>query len=308
VPDVLHLIGESLTLFATWLSRISSPIPWPLAVGLFFLPFAAGIRTTLWFYRGTVWVVPCKYYRTTQRRRDRACRMPVLGEWHYCRHHHRARRLTDGHVVDPTLKRWQAKTRGGAVERQDIRGVGFVSLLSNRDTLLFHRGIAKRPRDVLVDAPRFRARFRSGWTAFRQLSWQSLLVIPPDPVAGVAARMPTVVRATRFALLAFGVGLFLVGLSVTADGGAQHAVQYSATASFVLAWDAMRFGIWKDPADEPRWLRAAVVDTVKALLVMFALALAGLLLSHLDHAMHRATQTPVPTPAPSATPSASPGT
>src|SRR4051812_18474077 len=108
MDDVLDLAGQGLTIFAVWLDRIS-PIPWPLVIGLLFLPFVVGLRWTVWVLRGSVWPVPCKYFHTQQARSDKPCRVVVAGEWRYCRHHRSHKRMSDGHICDPSIPRWQAR-------------------------------------------------------------------------------------------------------------------------------------------------------------------------------------------------------
>jgi hypothetical protein len=109
LPDVLNYLGQSFTILALWLQRVSSPVPWPLIVALFFLPFVAVFRTTLWIMRGTTWPVLCKYYHTQQRRFDKPCRTLVAGEWHYCRDHRRVKRMSDGHICEPSIQRWEER-------------------------------------------------------------------------------------------------------------------------------------------------------------------------------------------------------
>ncbi|WP_329079208.1 MULTISPECIES: hypothetical protein [unclassified Streptosporangium] len=278
MADVSELLGQLFAIFATWLDSVS-PIPWPLILGLLFLPFVAVLRITLWVLRGRVWPVACKYYHTQQRRSDKPCRTIVPGEWKYCRHHKKPGRvMSDKHVV-VKIPRWQTKTHSGRlVDRADIRGVGFVSLLSNRETFLFYKGVAKRPLYVFTRLPELGASWRDGWTQLRELRPKDIIRrAPPSTNApsGVADRMPRVVRATRLTLGAFAFGLGLVGASIISEGGWRAGYQYGAVAAFVLAWEAIRFGVWKSPEDEERWLRAALADTGKAVAVLLGLALMG---------------------------------
>lgn len=98
--------------------------------------------------------------------------------------------------------------------------------------------------------------------------------------------MPRVVRATRFALAAYAVGLLAVGVSIFSKGNSQIAQQYDAAASFILAWNAFRFGVLRDEDAESPWLRDTVLDSIKALGVLIALAIIG----HVLDSAHAAVQ------------------
>lgn len=100
------------------------------------------------------------------------------------------------------------------MDRDDVRGVGFVTLLSNRETLLFYRGVAKDPAEVFRGLRRLHIQFASGFRALRALSWKTIFRAPSVGPAGVTERMPRVVRATRISLICFGVALMLVVVSV----------------------------------------------------------------------------------------------
>lgn len=280
MPDVLNYLGQSMTILALWLERLSSPVPWPLVIAFLFLPFVAIFRTTLWFMRGTTWPVTCKYYHTQQRRLDKPCRTPVAGEWHYCRAHNKPKRMSDGHFCDPSLQRWQERTGNGIVERTDIRGVGFVRLISNTETLLFYKGLARRPRDILHSLHDIPNRWHQGWSRIREVRPSDLFASKggKGPL-GVAARMPQVVKATRITLATYSGGLIAVGASALLDGTAEAVAQYMATIAFIISWEIFRFGVWNDEESKPRWLRAALTDSSKAFGVLVILALIGNFLS-----------------------------
>jgi hypothetical protein len=278
VEDVLSYLGQALTILALWLDRVTGPIPWPLVVAFLFLPILAAFRTALWVMRGTSWPVACKYYHTQQHRADKACRTPVVGEWYYCRHHRKPKIMSDGHRCDPSVQRWQARTRGGVLkERSDVRGVGFVQLLSNRETLLFYKGLARRPADVLPGL--FPRELSRRWTReldrLRRIQFRDIFERSKVVPQGVSVRMPQVVQATRFALAAYAVGLLAVGVSVFYEGTSQIMQQYDATASFILAWNAFRFGILRSEDVESPWLRDTVFDSTKAFCVLIVLAIVG---------------------------------
>lgn len=284
MADLLNYLGQSFTILGLWLNHATSPIPWPLVIAFLFLPIVAIFRTTLWVARGTLWPVKCKYFHTQQRRADKPCRTPVLGEWHYCLHHRKRKVMSDGHVCDPALQRWQARLRGGKlVERSDIRGAGFVQLISNRETLLFYKGIARRPRDVTPGLlPReLKRRWRQGAERIRHLRPQDIIKRSDETPLGVAERMPRVIIATRTSLIAYVIGLIAVGASITVSGGSQTMEQYNAAAAFIISWNSFRFGVWKDEAKESRWIHTTCIDSGKAFGVLVALALSGNTLSDL---------------------------
>src|SRR2546430_5862144 len=213
---------------------------------MLFLPLVLVLRVMLWVLRGRVWLVPCMYYHTQQRRADKPCRMLVPGEWKYCRHHKRVRRMSDVHQCDPTLRRWQERGKaGGFQERTDIRGVGFVRLLSNRQTLLFYKGIARRPGDVFRDMPQLPGELWRGVLTLRRLSFRTLFRPSTGAPTGVAVRMPYVVRATRFTLLGFGIGLILVIVSVLLAGGWGGTVPDSATPASPFSRSSAPFAVWE---------------------------------------------------------------
>lgn len=286
--DLFDLIGQGLTIFALWLDRRFSPIPWPLIVGSLFLPLVALLRVLIWIMRGRVWPVACKYYHTTQRRRDKPCRQVVPGEWSYCRHHKNARRMHDGHLCDPKVPRWKRKNSNGKlIDRSDIRGVGFVSLMSNRETLLFYKGVAKRPGDIKPNLRGFANKLARDWEIIRSISLRAIFSAAPG-VEGVTSRMPRVVLSTRFALISVAVGLILVIVSVIVDGDTRRWLQYSGTTLFLYAWNLFRFGAWKPPKEEPAWRKAATVDTLKAVAVLVLVALLGGMLQGANESMRKA--------------------
>ncbi|WP_308210538.1 hypothetical protein [Actinomadura luzonensis] len=292
--DFLNLMGQLFAIAAKGLDSVS-PIPWPLVLALLFLPFVVVLRVGLWVLRGRVWPVTCKYYHTQQSRADKPCRTPVPGEWKYCRHHKKpGRKMSDGHVI-VDIPRWQKKLRNDQLaDRDDIRGVGFVSLLSNRETFLFYRGIAKRPRMILRRRRELLTSWREGLRRFRSIRPRDLIprrMSADQTPRGVADRMPRVVRATRLTLTSFALGLILVAASVIAGGNWRAGFQYAAAAAFVLAWEAIRFGVWKSPDEEKRWVRATLVDTAKVMGVLLGVALATALVTQFNKAVEQGART-----------------
>jgi hypothetical protein len=119
----------------------------------------------VWVWRGRVWPLACDYPRTTTRGR-KPCRNRVFGEWSRCHlHRRRWRRATDSHVVGPTLRRWETIRRGVKVERTDLEGSGFLRRQSNVIGVLYRKGFARPPRDVIGLVPQlvrdYRQRFGS---------------------------------------------------------------------------------------------------------------------------------------------------
>jgi hypothetical protein len=279
LPDVLNYLGQALTILGLWLNHVTSPIPWPLFLAFLFLPVVAVFRTALWFLRGTTWPVMCKYYHTQQRRRDKPCRTPVPGEWYYCRHHRKHKIMSDGHRCDPSLQRWQARDRrsGRIFERSDIRGVGLVQLFSNRETLLFYKGLPRRPRDVVpgILPGELKRRWQREFSRLREVRLKDIFRDTEAAPQGVSSRMPRVVIATRFVLISYAIGLLTVGISVFVNGTSQVIEQYYATVAFILAWNGFRFGVLKDKEAEPRWMRTTLFDSSKAIGVLIVLAIVG---------------------------------
>ncbi|MFF3669596.1 hypothetical protein [Microtetraspora malaysiensis] len=205
--------------------------------------------------------------------------------------------MSDGHVIIE-IPRWQKMAKNGQLmDRADIRGVGFVSLLSERETFLFYKGIAKRPKLVFKRRRELLASWREGLKQFRALRLIDLIpnrVSVKQAPSGVAERMPRVVHATRLTLGSFALGLILVAASIVTEGGWRTGYQYAAAAAFVLAWEAVRFGVWKNPDNEKRWVHSTLIDTGKAMGVLLSVALAGALVAQLGAATERSAHAEPP--------------
>ncbi|MEV4565169.1 hypothetical protein AB0K12_15495 [Nonomuraea sp. NPDC049419] len=165
--------------------------------------------------------------------------------------------------------------------------------MSNRETFLFYKGIAKPLKLVWRRKRELITSWRAGARRFRALRLKDLIPkrAPVEIPLGIADRMPRVVRATRLTLVAFAMGLVSVGLSVITTRGWQVGYQYAAAAAFVLAWQAIRFGVWKDPSEEKHWVRGTLIGTAKAMGLLLSVALAGALLSQLSDAVDKASET-----------------
>ena len=60
----------------------------------------------------------------------------------------------DKHIVDPNMRRWEAGLyAGNSVETAEVAGRGFLSMRLRRDTLLYHQGFTRPPRDVFKIIP-----------------------------------------------------------------------------------------------------------------------------------------------------------
>lgn len=277
MTDIFDGIGRCLILFATWLDK-RTLLPWPLLIAAFFPILAVTLRTTLWVARGTTWPVQCKYFHTQQARTDKPCRSPVAGEWYYCRAHNRDIVYGDGHRVEPKLERWMAlqpavdrQNRGRRkVERHDIRGVGFVMLFSNRETLLFYKGLAKRPREVLPGLRTIPGDFRRRFQDLRRLPLREALGFRQadgeNLPLGVAAHMDRVVTATRWVLGSILIGLLFILLSVLLSGGWQTIAEFVASTAFITGWSLFRYGIWKE--EDSDWIREGLREGIKASAVL----------------------------------------
>ncbi len=278
--DFVVFVAQALAAFGLWLDSIS-PVPWPLLMAALLPAYASALSAWVWWMRGSVWPVLCEYPVTTRRR---PCRNRVPGEWSRC-HLHRRRwtRLTDSHAVNDSLRRWQTVTsKGKVVDRGDIVGRGFVRLRSGGSTLLYRRGFARPPSDVIRFLPRWWQELVQHGNALRERfgklrrapeSWRQILLgRSPVAVSGVADRLVIVIHATRVTLVSAGLGLLLVALAVVMRPPVSNYINYAAAVCFMLTGGSLREGVWRA---EPAWLRLAVRDLREWALPFFLFSVAG---------------------------------
>lgn len=259
--DYLALLPTTLAWIAERLDRVS-PIPWPFWIGGLFPLYLAALSFTLWFMRGAVWPVRCAY-PVTSRKHD--CRLVVAGEWRRCRHHNKAVSYRFGHTVNRKIRRWERVVGDKLVDRGS-RGVGLIRMRPRGDTLLYRHGYTRRPLDVLRILPDYWHRLRAVVRAVRRRVLGGDYSEPddgssaPEADLAVTGELETVVRATRFALGVFAVGLITAAAAVPFDGTLRIVLQYVSTLALVVAWAATSAGFFR--RDES-WFSHACVTTVK---------------------------------------------
>ncbi len=268
-------------------------VPWPITIACIFPVFMAVLATMVWWSRGRVWRVTCDYTGT---RDGVPCRRSVRGEWRRCYQHRPGQQRSGGEAVDGRL-RWQTKRNGSLVERDDIRGKGFVRDESQTRSLLYHRGFARPPRAV--------AKFWRDWWSFRRgdlrklrdqlqaagaLDLRAIWRVPAGPSARTAVneQLAQAIQATRLVLALALSGLVLVGAAVWRGQHAHSLLNFAATFAFIAAWMVARWGICRVaagevPATGPSWWKLACNQTLSRfggfLIISF---LAGQALSQLE--------------------------
>lgn len=284
MADPFNYFVQALYIFGVFLEQVS-PIPWPLGIAAFLPAYGLFLDIFVWWMRGTLWPLPCNYPNTTT---GYPCRIGTVGEWHRCyRHNYIRRRKTDGHTVNPHVKRWQdITTEGEIVERKAVSGAGFLRVRSRGVRLLLHEGYAKPPRYLIHSFPAFWRCMRNEWEDFRRrlkkinFRWRDLLRPSATPAQlDVSDRLPAAIKATRFTLLFAALGLTLVIVAVSLRGNAKYSIiiliEYISMVMFVAAWAVARKGIWGERSD---WLYEARWETAKTcILFVFFAGLAGLL-------------------------------
>jgi Family of unknown function (DUF6188) len=168
MDEVLRIFVLGVEWFALWLERSPLHVAWPVLFIFLFQVFLSIVHVFQWYARGMLLRINCDYPITTSKESD-PCKNKTLGEWHRChQHRHRWQRLTDGHVVDPDLPRWQTIGPGGIrMERPDRYGEGMLRARSRKIGLLYHRGYARRPWEVKRLVPELIADYRNRWRELR---------------------------------------------------------------------------------------------------------------------------------------------
>ncbi|WP_433670912.1 hypothetical protein ACQP06_05435 [Nocardia sp. CA-136227] len=268
VRRLLGVYGRALGHLSPW------GIPWPLTFALVFPVIAMILATLVWWSRGTAWRVRCEYPITTT---GHPCRNHVWGEWQRC-HHHRPGASRRGSGQVRKLLRWETVQRGGRViEREDIRGHGFLRQRSDVRGLLYYRGFSRPPRNVIGFWRTWISERRDGLAQLvaqlRQAGGlRGLLTgaMNSSVRVGVSDRLPQVIWATRSTLLLVTIGLVMVGYSVWRRyGPGELFFNYTATFVFIAAWAVALSGIWAEATAGSRttrthgWLRTAAAKTVR---------------------------------------------
>ena len=263
--DYLSLLPSTLQWVSMQLGSVSS-IPWPFWIGGLFPIYVAIVSFLLWFLRGRVWVLLCAYPKTAK---GRPCKMPVAGEWARCRHHNRQRIYRYGHEVRK-IRRWQTFDRKGEIVERPEKGVGMLRLRPAGATLLYVRGYARPPIDVVKLIPE---KVKAGVRRLSQARLTTSAVsqsaeVGADPLerTDLAEGLERVVRATRLAAISFCLAIVLALVAVLLGGVPQTIMQYLATLGFVLAWAATYSGLYLRSVN---WLRGACWKAAKWWAVTF---------------------------------------
>jgi hypothetical protein len=283
MDEALRIVVLGIEWFALSLERSPLHVAWPVLFVVLFQIFLSIVHVFGWYARGMLLRVACDYPITTSKGSS-PCKNKTLGEWHRCyQHRHPKQRLTDGHVVDPDLPRWQTIGRGGVrEERLDRYGEGTIRARSRSIGLLYHRGYARRPSEVKRLVPKLIADYRNRWRELRTQvhQWRSGERRDADSVvrrSGVAPAVATMREATKVALVAVAIGLGCVGLALVLREhpaervGLRVAVEYYAALVFFLAVSITRYGVWGAYEDRnrmlvprPDWLRRSIKQTAGA--------------------------------------------
>lgn len=282
-PDLLHLFVKALALVAMSLDRWF-PVPWAVPIAVLFVPFVAAMDGTVWYLRGMTFPISCGY----PRERGGLCTRLTLGEWHKCWYHSKFRlRKTDQHLVDPNRRRWetQLQTKRGT-ETIAVRGHGFLSFRSHRDTLLYHQGFARPCMDVLKKVPEvvydYRQRAIDRWTGLKALGIRGLFPVTDEGKRQIATSnvLPAVIHATRLVLGVVFIGLVLTLTSLAVPTWLSAICEYCATYLLILALAVAKAGIL-DP--DERWLSRSLTSAGKWIISLTALATLGGLIGLYAH-------------------------
>ena len=267
--DLLRLYVQAVELFADTLERWFK-IPWPLSVAVFFPVVAMVLSIFVWWFRGKTWPLRCEY--PTDKREP--CRNWTHGEWRRCRIHNSVwshARRRDRHQVNPhRILRWETlNKRGQVIERDDIYGRGFVFMRSRRIGLLYYKGFARPPSNLIPGIPQGIAQrwrlLRILLRRLREVGLRGLWAPDRSTRSGVSLLLPEVIKATRAVLVLFATGLLFVGAAMLLRGGTKIAVEWAATAAFIAAWMVTRNGIWEaEPTSQAglNWRRQAFRESV----------------------------------------------
>ena len=286
MSDFLVFLAQALRYSSETYNGIS-PIPWPLLLVALMPLYTMSLSSAIWWLRGNVWPVRCAYPITVKKH---ACLRTVAGEWRRC-HDHRVRRTrrTDGHTIEPDLRRWQTVTKAGQITEHDKAGRGVVRLHGSTSSLLYRRGYARPQEDVRHFWPTWLRENRERWNTTKQRAraiwqapraWRTVLWSGTTPaIQGVADKLPIVIHATRMSIYTVSSGLLTVVIAVVLPNSVSSYVDYAAGASFMLTWGVLKEGVW---LAEPTWLRRALKDTLRWLwpFVIFGVLLGPFVQNH----------------------------
>lgn len=281
--DIGAYIVSALGYLARWLEAAASPWPWPIPMAGAAI-ILLGLTTFGWWLAAGMFIPTlCKYSPTTKRKgKDGACRRRTLGEWRYCWNHNSRWKTVGTHHVDPRQPKWMRwDSAMGWIEREGIRAS------KGRSSLLFYRGYARSPRQVVAAWPEAWKRWTELVATLRQRFGRSGNI--PATESGVTsvaapvitdeerAKYPAIANRSRCANEALNVlrfllpaGLVVGGATAFLDGPASLVVSY---AGLLLLWAAFRIvqvGMWKAP-ESGHWVR----ETAKQVLIDFAVFVAG---------------------------------
>ena len=264
------------------MAKRSSRGGWPLWIGGLFPVYAALLSFGVWVLRGRVWPVRCLYPWTQE---EWPCENWVAGEWYRCRRHNTVRRYKHhgGHWVDPSIPRWKIGdySQGILVDRPE-GGVGFLSVRPASHALLYKKGYARRPGDVILGFPQY---VRDCYKRIASVRLRSSpepndanLVLGKQGVRNATAdNLQSVVGATQFALVTFAVAILVTLIAMFLPVPRQSYMQWVGTLAFVCAWCSLSTGIWQRRKD---WLTGSLWKTFRWWLTIFApVAVANLLLT-----------------------------
>ena len=278
-------IVKALGFLAEWLSGVTAPLPWPLVMAFAALPLLAIFSFVIWFLRGVIWPVRCKYPDTTKRSGgDSACRTWVAGEWGYCRHHNKRRVDSRNHQIDPKLPRWQHVVNGEAVDRTDIRGTGA------NVSLLFYRGFSRSPRQVVSAIPKIKQEWQQNINiAISKIKRQSD-VTPSLANAGYvlsaeeqakyisvnekAIRAEQALSTLKFVL---PISFILTAASAFIKGFMTVPLEYAALFSIWIVFGIIYYGLIR-PLEGKNWRIKVLIKSSQAVGVLIAVAIISLLL------------------------------
>lgn len=283
----LYLV-RAFGFLAQWLGTATAPLPWPLVMAIAAVPLLFIANLIIWFLRGTVWPVRCKYPVTTKRAGgDSACRKSVAGEWNYCRHHNK-RKTTDAGkiIVDPRLPRWQTIQGGERVDRTDIRTI------SSSVSLLFYRGFTRSPRQVREAIPSVLSELKVNFNILvRRLKRQP--IEEPPSLDSASIRTPSAFEQGKY--IAFDARseradqalyvlkwilpftFVMVAASTFIDSSWTVILEYAALLMLWIVVEITRKGLLQSHG-EMNWRIQVLLGTLKGFGVVVAVAIIAVLL------------------------------